>query len=202
MCRDQLLLAAECVRGATVYEMGLSAGKFRRRLRKSVLLYRAARHRRPLSDLAPALPRLEDPRADTVASAAQAGRRGVRPAARRGHHAQPSTERAADVDSAAWAEGTGYAATPPDTVRRSIRLLPIDPVEFVFVNLGSGKGPGDARGVGVSLPGIPRRRVRYGSARSRGPETSPRSTATASFARRSEERRVGKECRSRWSPYH
>src|SRR5688572_22374534 len=34
---------------------------------KSVLLYRAARHRRPLSDLAPALPRLEDPRADTVA---------------------------------------------------------------------------------------------------------------------------------------
>src|SRR5438270_102952 len=25
---------------------------------------------------------------------------------------------------------------------------------------------------------------------------------THSFARRSEERRVGKECRSRWSPYH
>ena len=25
---------------------------------------------------------------------------------------------------------------------------------------------------------------------------------TAFFAERSEERRVGKECRSRWSPYH
>ena len=24
----------------------------------------------------------------------------------------------------------------------------------------------------------------------------------AAYARRSEERRVGKECRSRWSPYH
>ena len=26
--------------------------------------------------------------------------------------------------------------------------------------------------------------------------------ATSRLARRSEERRVGKECRSRWSPYH
>ena len=26
--------------------------------------------------------------------------------------------------------------------------------------------------------------------------------ATGEFAARSEERRVGKECRSRWSPYH
>src|SRR3989442_15804934 len=34
--------------------------------------------------------------------------------------------------------------------------------------------------------------------------TSPSSasSATASCRRRSEERRVGKECRSRWSPYH
>ena len=28
------------------------------------------------------------------------------------------------------------------------------------------------------------------------------SSSTASGAARSEERRVGKECRSRWSPYH
>ena len=27
-------------------------------------------------------------------------------------------------------------------------------------------------------------------------------TDAETFARRSEERRVGKECRSRWSPYH
>ena len=26
--------------------------------------------------------------------------------------------------------------------------------------------------------------------------------ATADYSKRSEERRVGKECRSRWSPYH
>ena len=29
-----------------------------------------------------------------------------------------------------------------------------------------------------------------------------RAKASASIAERSEERRVGKECRSRWSPYH
>ena len=31
---------------------------------------------------------------------------------------------------------------------------------------------------------------------------SPRSTSYAVFCLRPEERRVGKECRSRWSPYH
>ena len=30
----------------------------------------------------------------------------------------------------------------------------------------------------------------------------PSNHKTASFYTRSEERRVGKECRSRWSPYH
>ena len=51
-----------------------------------------------------------------------------------------STEWAADIESENWAEGTGYAATPPDTVRRSIQLLQIDHEEFVFIDLGSGKG--------------------------------------------------------------
>src|SRR2546426_3826463 len=32
--------------------------------------------------------------------------------------------------------------------------------------------------------------------------TAPAPTAAAISTRRSEERRVGKECRSRWSPYH
>src|SRR5215204_4984448 len=32
--------------------------------------------------------------------------------------------------------------------------------------------------------------------------THPASSTRATVARRSEERRVGKECRSRWSPYH
>ena len=31
---------------------------------------------------------------------------------------------------------------------------------------------------------------------------SANSMATSAFRKRSEERRVGKECRSRWSPYH
>src|SRR2546422_10348172 len=31
---------------------------------------------------------------------------------------------------------------------------------------------------------------------------SPRTEPRAASAKRSEERRVGKECRSRWSPYH
>jgi hypothetical protein len=49
------------------------------------------------------------------------------------------TEWAADVDSDNWAVGTGYAATPPDTVRRAVEQLPIDPSDFVFIDLGSGK---------------------------------------------------------------
>ena len=32
--------------------------------------------------------------------------------------------------------------------------------------------------------------------------TVPEGTTILEAARRSEERRVGKECRSRWSPYH
>src|SRR5712675_1277271 len=35
-----------------------------------------------------------------------------------------------------------------------------------------------------------------------GPNTPFESVYTAELAARSEERRVGKECRSRWSPYH
>src|SRR6267154_4294397 len=36
----------------------------------------------------------------------------------------------------------------------------------------------------------------------RGPQAGPRGPSPAPAPRRSEERRVGKECRSRWSPYH
>ena len=35
-----------------------------------------------------------------------------------------------------------------------------------------------------------------------GPEDEVQAIRTADVAERSEERRVGKECRSRWSPYH
>src|SRR2546430_10029827 len=36
----------------------------------------------------------------------------------------------------------------------------------------------------------------------RRPPTDRRARAALAMRRRSEERRVGKECRSRWSPYH
>jgi len=51
-----------------------------------------------------------------------------------------STEWTTDVESESWAEGTGFYPTPPDAVRRSIRSLPIDHQEYVFIDLGSGKG--------------------------------------------------------------
>ncbi len=51
-----------------------------------------------------------------------------------------STEWGADVESENWAEGTGYDPTPPDTVRRAIQPLQIDHEEYVFIDLGSGKG--------------------------------------------------------------
>src|SRR2546422_11161965 len=35
-----------------------------------------------------------------------------------------------------------------------------------------------------------------------GPPLHPGADVDYTFAQRSEERRVGKECRSRWSPYH
>src|SRR3712207_2726678 len=44
--------------------------------------------------------------------------------------------------------------------------------------------------------------ARYGHKQARGRRTDARLVAPAAPIRRSEERRVGKECRSRWSPYH
>ena len=46
----------------------------------------------------------------------------------------------ADIDSPNWAQGVGYDPTPAETVRKSLRLLPIDYEEYAFVDLGSGKG--------------------------------------------------------------
>jgi hypothetical protein len=50
------------------------------------------------------------------------------------------SEWASDVDSPNWSEGVGYDPTPLDSVRGSIERLPIRLEEFVFIDLGSGKG--------------------------------------------------------------
>src|SRR2546422_7148889 len=42
----------------------------------------------------------------------------------------------------------------------------------------------------------------WAARRSRRPRSSRRSGSRSTIWKRSEERRVGKECRSRWSPYH
>src|SRR5256886_11258494 len=44
--------------------------------------------------------------------------------------------------------------------------------------------------------------AQYGQSRAVGSEGGLPSAAGLTAAERSEERRVGKECRSRWSPYH
>ena len=54
---------------------------------------------------------------------------------------------------------------------------------------------------GVDLPSVPKF-DRQGSNQTGGSEVSGLSPAQELRLRRSEERRVGKECRSRWSPYH
>src|SRR5690348_17762700 len=46
------------------------------------------------------------------------------------------------------------------------------------------------------------RRTRRRRGTERANATVPRSTCPGRYPFRSEERRVGKECRSRWSPYH
>src|SRR5256885_11393611 len=49
---------------------------------------------------------------------------------------------------------------------------------------------------------FPRRSLTMSCSRRKGPRSGSRRLSTSSWVDRSEERRVGKECRSRWSPYH
>src|SRR2546421_5201241 len=67
-----------------------------------------------------------------------------------------------------------------------------------------GRGAADGRGDRhCCAPGIrARRRKRYPVSVRRAESFRSRGTRRKRAAQRSEERRVGKECRSRWSPYH
>ena len=51
-----------------------------------------------------------------------------------------SSEWGADINSDSWSEGTGYYPTPPGAVRRSVGALPVALEDYVFIDLGSGKG--------------------------------------------------------------
>src|SRR2546425_3371105 len=62
----------------------------------------------------------------------------------------------------------------------------------------SGHRGGSAAGASPRLPQAARREASGG----RQARRAGRRRAARGAARRSEERRVGKECRSRWSPYH
>src|SRR2546425_10584513 len=61
-----------------------------------------------------------------------------------------------------------------------------------------------ARELGVDLlpPFLKYRRAPVAPSASDNPRAGPALAARVQSSRRSEERRVGKECRSRWSPYH
>ena len=53
-----------------------------------------------------------------------------------------------------------------------------------------------------SVKGDPREERNIPQSRETAFDEITKSAAQEGLARRSEERRVGKECRSRWSPYH
>src|SRR3712207_7371865 len=84
--------------------------------------------------------------------------------------------------------------------------------EYVYVLIFFFQAEDGIRDIGVTgvqtcaLP-ISRRRVRQRAGRGIGPAARAGHAAAGQprvgdLHRRSEERRVGKECRSRWSPYH
>src|SRR5947209_16404428 len=91
---------------------------------------------------------------------------------------------------------------------------------FVFFFFQAEDGIRDIGVTGVQTCALPICAPRGGGARARSGRSKPRSGGSASQAparlsrtrehrraagagaARSEERRVGKECRSRWSPYH
>src|SRR5690348_18444583 len=56
--------------------------------------------------------------------------------------------------------------------------------------------------IGVSPPGMAVGPSNQVDASAQSATVSPAATRSSSVRARSEERRVGKECRSRWSPYH
>src|SRR2546427_7967646 len=83
-----------------------------------------------------------------------------------------------------------------------IRILTVTGVQTCALPISGGRGSSRARDEPLppAARAQPRRLVPVGG---RGVRAGARGgQAPAPLGRRSEERRVGKECRSRWSPYH
>src|SRR5256885_7200759 len=78
----------------------------------------------------------------------------------------------------------------------SVKALPAKPAPFRAVALGRALPRALQGDTGaIAMQSIDRFDMRAA-------DTTARGGFEALYARRSEERRVGKECRSRWSPYH
>src|SRR5439155_18590470 len=74
---------------------------------------------------------------------------------------------------------------------------------FFFFQAEDGIRDGHVTGVQTcALPILTLRRSESRPSRQRSARTAGRLPTPLPHAARSEERRVGKECRSRWSPYH
>src|ERR1019366_5799763 len=78
---------------------------------------------------------------------------------------------------------------------------------FIFIRLGATSFSCRGYVAGAGHPGIPWRReasppARWDRSARRAPGRLPVVPGAPEPKGRSEERRVGKECRSRWSPYH
>src|ERR1035441_11130260 len=95
------------------------------------------------------------------------------------------------------AEGGTHAALQSEAESAKLRLVPCDPAT------GTNQA---ANGLLIRTPRISCPSFMSSVCSTDAPVRAAATTTNASqkeiFAWRSEERRVGKECRSRWSPYH
>src|SRR2546427_12939250 len=86
-----------------------------------------------------------------------------------------------------------------------IRDLTVTGVQTCALPIYCRRAAARRRGAAVRLPGLGRGARHHGLhavCRWRPPHPQLAAAAPAPRSTRSEERRVGKECRSRWSPYH
>src|SRR2546425_6506519 len=115
-----------------------------------------------------------------------------------------------DPDSADETTADTVLRVPhPGQVNHNGGQLQFGPDGMLFAGLGDGGGGGDPNGNGQNKHALLGKLLRLDVSGLTGytiPADNPFKTDTSGapevWSYRSEERRVGKECRSRWSPYH